>query len=216
MENRNFPTVEEIRLELGLPKNSANLALCRRLREKLINPEKFQIEATAEIMKKVINEYKCDSFAFVLKVPNAKYANVAIISKSLFLAHAEKWLYPSTVVSGDQKRNEAGKPCFRFNADALRNDLQFFISGKLDLEGMTWKSWIKYAQTQGKRLNAGCYGEVKVCELLGWKQIGELDRQSHTIHCDAIDKEGKHYEIKMETGYLTSQFWTKEHEWSKG
>lgn len=214
MEN-NIPTVEEIRLSRGLVKNSANLAICRRIREKLMTPEKFQLVPSAELMRRVIAEHNCDAFAFVLKVPNAKYANVAIIPKSLFLAHAEEWLYPSTVISGDQKRDEAGKPCFRFNADALRRDLQFFIVAKLDLEGMTWKSWIKYAQTQGRRQNAGCYGEVKVCELLGWEQIGELDRQGHTIHCDARDAEAKHYEIKLETGYISSQFWTKEHEWRK-
>lgn len=216
MENRNIPTVEELLAILGLARTSANIRRCKQLRDKLLNPGRYKITADVDMMQKVINEYRCDYFVFVLKVPNAKYANVAIIPKSLFLAHAEEWLYPSTVISGDQKRDEAGKPCFRFNADVLRKDLKLFIVAKLDLEGMTWKSWTKYAQTQGKRFNAGCYAEVKVCELFGWTQIGELDRQSHTIHCDAVDNEDKHYEIKLETGYITSQFWTKEHEWCKG
>lgn len=216
MENRNIPTIDELLTTLGLTKTSGNIRHCKQLRNKMLFPDSYKITADLETMRKVINEYRCNYFVFVLKVPHAKYAEIVIIPKSLFLAHAEKWLYPSTVVSGDQKRDEAGKPCFRFNAEAMRKDLKLFVVAKLDLEGMTWKSWVKYAQTQGKRFNAGCYGEVKVCELFGWEQIGELDRQSHTIHCDAVDKEGKHYEIKLETGYITSQFWTKNHEWSKG
>lgn len=209
-------TAEQVRLTLGLAKTQSTINLCQKIRMKLNNPEAFCLEPTEELMQQVIKEYKCDYFVFVLKVPNAKYADVAVVPKQTFINNAVRWLYPSTIQPGEQKRNEAGKPCFRFNTANLRAGCKFLVEARLDLEGMTWKQWIKVAQQKGLRNNAGCYAEVQVCEMLGLEQIGEKDRQSHTVHCDGVSlATEKHFEVKLETGYITSQFWTSLNEWAK-
>lgn len=215
MERKNCRTVEEVRIAYGLPKTSAGIRKAKRILHKLQNPEDFRVAPDRATMQSVVAEYNCDCFVFVLKAPRERHANIAIVSKEVFLRHCDKWLVPSTVTrGGEQKRDEAGKPCFRFRAEAMRRDLVGLLSPKkLDLEGRKWQSWIAYAQSRALRNNAGCYAETRVCALFGWRQIGELDRQNHMIHCDAVDAEGKTYEIKLETGYLTSQFWTPQHDW---
>lgn len=175
------------------------------------NPEQFYIVDSPELKKRVINEHACDNFIFVVKVPYAKYAGIVKVSKAVMLRYADKALIASTVQEGEQKRDEAGKPCYRFNPEFFRSCIA--EPEKLDFHGKTWTAWCKEVRTYALRHNAGCAAEAQVCELYGWTQIGELDRKGHTAHCDAIDDNGVRYEIKLETGYIASQFWGTLHEW---
>ena len=84
------------------------------------NPEQFYIVDSPELKKRVINEHACDQFTFIVKVPYAKYANIVKVSKSVMLRYADKALIASTVQEGEQKRDEAGKPCYRFNPEFFR------------------------------------------------------------------------------------------------
>jgi hypothetical protein len=179
--------------------------------EKRRDGEKFAVIDSPETKKRVINEHACDNFIFVVKVPYAKYANIVKVSKAVMLRYADEILIPSTVNEGEQKRDEAGKPCYRFNAEFIRGC--FAEPEKLDFHGKTWAAWCKEVRTYALRHNAGCAAEAQVCELYGWEQIGEIDRKGHTAHCDAIDADGIRYEIKLETGYIASQFWGTLHEW---
>ena len=178
--------------------------------EKLRNPEKFLVVDSIETKKRVINEHACDNVLFIVKVPNAKYARLVLVSKVMLLRYADSALIASTVEAGEQKRNEAGKPCYRFSADFIRKCPEV---GKLDFGGKTWAAWCKAVRPTALRNNAGCAAEAQVCELMSWVQIGEIDRKGHTAHCDAIDPNGIRYEIKLETGYIASQFWGTLHEW---
>lgn len=179
--------------------------------EKRRNPEKFFVVDSTDMRRRVINEHACDHFVFVVKVPYAKYANIVKVSKAVMLRYADKALIPSTVGEGEQKRDEAGKPCYRFNPAFIRTC--FAEPEKLDFHGKTWAAWVKEVRAYALRNNAGCEAEKQVCELYGWTQIGELDRKGHTAHCDAVDSNGIRYEIKLETGYIASQFWGTLHEW---
>lgn len=177
------------------------------------NPEKFSVIDSLETRIHVINEHACDGFVFIVKMPYAKYAKVVKLSKAMAIRYAESFLVASTVNEGEQKRNEAGKPCYRFNAEFIRKCAEI---GKLDFDGKSWAAWCKAVRPNALRNNAGCAAEKQVCELFGWEQIGELDRKGHTAHCDAIDPNGIRYEIKLETGYISSQFWGNLHEWKQG
>lgn len=179
--------------------------------EKRRNPEKFFVIDSTEMRRRVINEHACDNFIFVVKVPYAKYANIVKVSKAVMLRYADEILIASTVNEGEQKRDEAGKPCYRFNPAFIRTC--FAEPEKLDFHGKTWAAWVKEVRSYALRHNAGCAAEKQVCELFGWEQIGEIDRKGHTAHCDAIDADGIRYEIKLETGYIASQFWGTLHEW---
>ena len=181
--------------------------------EKRRNAEKFAVIDSTETKRRIINEHACDNFIFVVKVPHAKYANIVKVSKAVMLRYADKILYTSTVNEGEQKRDEAGKPCYRFNTDFIRSC--FAEPEKLDFHGKTWAAWTKEVRLYAKRGNAGCEAEKQVCELYGWEQIGEIDRKGHTAHCDAVDPNGIRYEIKLETGYIASQFWGALHEWKQ-
>lgn len=177
------------------------------------NPEKYKLSDSLEIRQRVINEHACDTFTFVVKVPYAKYANIVKISKALMIRYAGRALVPSVVGEGEQKRDESGKPCYRFNADFIRGCIP--DEKKLDFDGKTWNAWTKEVRKYALRGNAGCEAEKQVCDLFGWTQIGEIDRKGHMAHCDAVDANGVRYEIKLETGYIASQFWTDLHEWKQ-
>lgn len=177
------------------------------------NPEKFSVVDSLETKIRVINEHACENFVFVVKVPYAKYAKLVLVSKAMMLRYADVALIASTVEAGEQKRSEAGKPCYRFNADFVRKCAEI---AKLDLDGKSWAAWCKAVRPNALRNNAGCAAEAQVCKLMSWKQIGELDRMGHTAHCDAVDASGVRYEIKLETGYISSQFWGNLHEWKQG
>lgn len=182
----------------------------QKLNDKRRNPEKYILTDSLALRRRIINEHKCEWFTFMVKVPNARYAKKVTMSKRLFAEMAELMLIPSIVAAGTQKRNEAGKPCYRFNVEALRK----MHGEKVDLGGKTWSAWCKAVKPEALRNNAGCAAETLICVQSGWTQIGEIDRQGHTRHCDAQTDNGDH-EIKLETGYITSQFWTALHEWEQ-
>lgn len=184
----------------------------QKLNDKRRNPEKYVVIDSIETKRRIINEHACDNFIFIVKVPYARYANIVKLSKTILLRYAEQALIASTVQEeGKQKRDEAGKPCYRFNPEFLRTC--FVEPEKLDFHGKTWTAWTKEVRIYALRNNAGCEAEKQVCELYGWTQIGEVDRKGHMAHCDAIDANGVRYEIKLETGYIASQFWSNLYEW---
>lgn len=185
----------------------------QRENKKRENPEHYKLTDSLENRQKVIKEHACETFTFIVKVPYAKYANIVKVSKAIMLRYADRALIPSVVNEGEQKRDESGKPCYRFNADFIRACIP--DEKKLDFGGKTWNAWCKTVRMYATRGNAGCEAEKQVCNLFGWTQIGEIDRKGHMAHCDAVDADGMRYEIKMETGYIASQFWTDLHEWEQ-
>lgn len=185
----------------------------QRDNDKRRNPERYTVTDSPETRRRVINEHACDEFVFIVKVPNARYAHVIKLSKAMLIRYADRALYPSTVGNGEQKRDESGKPCYRFNAEFIRSCIP--EEKRLDFGGRTWAAWCKAVRAYATRHNAGCEAEKQVCELFGWTQIGEIDRKGHMAHCDAVDAGAIRYEIKLETGYIASQFWTGSHEWAQ-
>lgn len=185
----------------------------QRENEKRRNTGRFTVTDSTETRQRVIKEHACENFVFIVKVPYAKYARIVKVSKAMMLRYADVALYPSTVDEGEQKRDESGKPCYRFNAEFIRKCIA--DEKKLDFHGKTWAAWCKAVREYATRHNAGCEAEKQVCELYGWTQIGEIDRKGHMAHCDAVDADGIRYEIKLETGYIASQFWSSMYDWTQ-
>ena len=137
--------------------------LQQKLNDKRHNPEKYILTDSLALRRRIINEHKCEWFTFMVKVPNARYAKKVTMSKRLFAEMAELMLIPSIVAAGTQKRNEAGKPCYRFNVEALRK----MHGEKVDLGGKTWSAWCKAVKPEALRNNAGCAAETLICVQSG-------------------------------------------------
>lgn len=197
---------------------STNLKEAEKIIAYLQDSEAYSLDPkNVTLMKKVIGEYHCIGFWFVTCVPHAKYAKLVFIDKQTFINQCTNFLYPSTVRDGEQKRDEGGKPCYRFKVEELRKQ-QIWSKGEeytLDLQGMTFSAFCKKFRAEALRNNMGCYFETITAKKLGMLQIGEKDKLSHTHHTDLQDEKGLQYEVKLENGYITSQFWTALHAWKK-
>lgn len=196
---------------------SNNLESAEKILKFLNDPENYNLDPNSvDLMKRVIQEYYCSGFWFVTSVPFAKYAKLVFLDKQTFINNCEKFLYASTVKdSAIQKRDESGKPCYRFNIEELRK-LQIWSIGEeytLDLQGMTFTAFCKKFRAEALRQNMGCFFETMTSRKLGMEQIGEKDKLSHTHHTDLQDANGIQYEVKLENGYITSQFWSGLHAW---
>lgn len=202
--------------KLGLSENSANIKTATRAQEFVNNSEDYNLHDSIDLRRRVIAEYHCKGFYFVTSVPYAEYAVVVYISKEMLLQYASEYLRPSIVQNGEMKRDEAGKPCYRFNLEALRREQALSKVCVIDFQGMSWTAFCKKFRKIALRNNIGCYFESLLAEKLGYKDIGEIDRLSHTHHTDLLDEAtGEQYEVKVENGYISSQFWTALHEWKK-
>lgn len=191
---------------------TAEYRYIQRQADKLRNPRKYILTDTLALRQQVIMQHKCNDFTILCKVPHATYGKLVFVSKELLCRYANDLLIPSYINAGGQKRNETCKPCYRFNIPTIRKMCN--MTQIVDFGGMTWASWTKWCSTHALRGNAGCEAERRICELMHWEQIGEIDNQSHINHCDALRREtGTQVEIKLETGYMTNQFWTALYEW---
>lgn len=176
-----------------------------------------------------ISQHKCEGFYIMVKAAYRDYAYGLHFTKQELLDLAWVLLYPSRVRAGGEfKREEKGKLCYRFKVDVLRaiainrrrDDREAEERGELVTPtvdiiplGKSWKQWAEETRQTALRHNAGCGAEKMLCERFGWRQIGELDNQSHVHHCDAVDANGKQIEIKLENGYIRNQFWRKGWDW---
>lgn len=204
----------------------------QRDNEKRHAEEKGEIIGYYDTLKEreaAIAQHACEGFYLMVKVPYREYAYGIYFTKEEFMELAWVLLKPSVVRAGGEfKREEAGKLCYRFNTDVLRaialnrrrDDREAEERGELikpnvDIIqlGKSWKTWAEETRQTALRHNAGCGAEKMLCERFGWRQIGELDNQSHVHHCDAVDANGKRIEIKLENGYIRNQFWRKGWDW---
>lgn len=197
---------------------SADFKELNRINNFLREPEKYAICPNEENFLRVIAEHHGNMFVVVLRVPYAKEAILLKLRKQ-DMRLLVPFVYTSVVEQGKQKRDESGKCCYRLNAQALRdwvrNGAGALFSEKISLDGQTWQSFANNVKPTARRNNLGCAFEEWLCKKLEWQQIGEKDRRGHNSHNDAIDQAGNEWEIKLESGYFSSQFITKLHYWAE-
>lgn len=123
-----------------------------------------------------------------------------------------------------RKGNAFGKPCIRFNLGALRADAGLLEITRVEIPGNSvqsgfvreykrLRSWSNYepearriAYTRYGYMNAGLWLEGQLSDQLKMEDIGECDRQSHCHHTDLRDAMGQQHEVKLASGWLSSQF----------
>lgn len=123
-----------------------------------------------------------------------------------------------------RKGNAFGKPCLRFRLDALRQDAGLLEITRIKIPGNSvqsgfvreykrLRSWSNYepearriAYTRYGYMNAGLWLEGQLSDQLKMQDIGECDRQSHCHHTDLKDAMGQQHEVKLASGWLSSQF----------
>lgn len=123
-----------------------------------------------------------------------------------------------------RKGNAYGKPCLRFRLDALRRDAPLLEIARVAIPGNSvqhgdvreyrrFRSWSNY-EPETRNLayarygyhNAGLWLEGQLSDQLQLDDIGECDRQSHCHHTDLADALGHQHEVKLASGWLSSQF----------
>lgn len=123
-----------------------------------------------------------------------------------------------------RKGNAYGKPCIRFKLDALRQDAPLLEIARVEIPGNSvqsgfvreykrLRSWSNY-EPEARRIayarygymNAGLWLEGQLSDQLKMVDIGENDRQSHCHHTDLRDVLGQQHEVKLASGWLSSQF----------
>lgn len=123
-----------------------------------------------------------------------------------------------------RKGNAYGKPCLRFRLDALRQDAPLLEIARVSIPGNSvqsglvreyrrLRSWSNYepearaiAYQRYGYYNAGLWLEGQLSDQLGMADIGENDRQSHCHHTDLLDALNVQHEVKLASGWLSSQF----------
>lgn len=123
-----------------------------------------------------------------------------------------------------RKGNAYGKPCVRFRLDALRQDAGLLEIARVEIPGNSvqsgfvreyrrLRSWSNYepearsiAYKRYGYANAGLWLEGQLSDQLKMQDIGECDRQSHCHHTDLRDVLGNQHEVKLASGWLSSQF----------
>lgn len=123
-----------------------------------------------------------------------------------------------------RKGNAYGKPCVRFRLNALRQDAPLLEVARVGIPGNSvqngfvreyrrLRSWSNYepearriAYTRYGYMNAGLWLEGQLSDQLKMVDIGEVDRQSHCHHTDLKDAMGQQHEVKLASGWLSSQF----------
>ena len=123
-----------------------------------------------------------------------------------------------------RKGNAYGKPCLRFRLDALRQDAPLLEIARVEIPGNSvqngfvreykrLRSWSNYepeARSIAYRVygyaNAGLWLENQLANQLKMTDVGENDHQSHCHHTDLQDAMGQQHEVKLASGWLSSQF----------
>ena len=123
-----------------------------------------------------------------------------------------------------RKGNAYGKPCIRFKLDALRQDAPLLEIARVEIPGNSvqsglvreyrrLRSWSNYepearsiAYARYGYYNAGLWLEGQLSDQLKMVDIGECDKQSHCHHTDLRDVLGNQHEVKLASGWLSSQF----------
>ena len=131
-----------------------------------------------------------------------------------------------------RKGNAYGKPCIRFKLDALRQDAPLLEIARVEIPGNSvqsglvreyrrLRSWSNYepearniAYARYGYANAGLWLEGQLSDQLKMQDIGERDRQSHCHHTDLQDVLGKQHEVKLASGWLSSQFFRVGDTWA--
>lgn len=123
-----------------------------------------------------------------------------------------------------RKGNAYGKPCVRFRLDALRQDAPLLEIARVSIPGNSvqsglvreykrLRSWSNY-EPEAREIayarygyhNAGLWLEGQLSDQLNLIDIGETDRQSHCHHTDLLDAMNIQHEVKLASGWLSSQF----------
>lgn len=117
-----------------------------------------------------------------------------------------------------------GKPCLRFKLDMLRADAPLLEIARVTIPGNSvqsglvreykrLRSWSNYepearsiAYSVYGYYNAGLWLENELSNLLKMTDVGERDRMSHCNHTDLQDALGAQHEVKLASGWLSSQF----------
>lgn len=123
-----------------------------------------------------------------------------------------------------RKGNAYGKPCLRFRLDILRADAPLLEIARVLIPGNSvqsgfvreykrLRSWSNYepearsiAYSVYGYYNAGLWLENELSNLLKMTDVGERDRMSHCNHTDLQDALGAQHEVKLASGWLSSQF----------
>ena len=123
-----------------------------------------------------------------------------------------------------RKGKAFGKPCLRFKLDVLRQDAPLLEVARVEIPGNSvqngfvreyrrLRSWSNYepearsiAYKRYGYANAGLWLEGQLSDQLKMVDIGEVDRQSHCHHTDLWDTMGQQHEVKLASGWLSSQF----------
>lgn len=207
-----------VRLYRGKVSTTKEKRLLERANDFLKNPDAYAV-SVEHYRTQCIREHHCTMFG--IQMPTADRAHTYVVlgyDKRAFEYALKYYAVPSVATNGErQKRDEEGKPVLRFTPElckALKKSLLHSEAHVIRYPNArdTYTSFAKSLRPVFG--DAGKGFEKYTCEQLGWQQIGNIDRRSHVAHCDAIDLDGREWELKLQNGYISCQFSSPFYYWA--
>lgn len=193
------------------------------------------IEDAVQERRAIVHDYHATHFAFFCPAKKARDLGYYVVFMRKDYLEGSEYLLKnaflrSEIFATDSMKSKAsiGKPCLRIKRSFLQAELTFAHEG-FDPEanvcylkvnaGKPFTKVLAQWREEARR-NAGFGFERWLCGTMGWKHIGELDNQNHKIHTDGENygPDGQKYEveIKLHTGWLTKQMYSKGDKWAAG
>lgn len=207
-----------LKLYSGKAKTSKEMRLVQRANDFLRNPDAYGV-TVEHYREQCIREHHCSMFG--LQVPTADRAHSYVVlgyDKRTFDFVLKYYARPSVATDGErQKRDEAGKPVLRFTPESCKALKKSLLHGESYIINYPEKrdTFTSFAKSLRPVFgDAGKGFEKYTCDKLGWIQIGNVDRRSHVAHCDAIDPDGREWELKLQNAYISCQFSSPFYYWA--
>ena len=207
-----------LKMYRGNVKSSKEKRLLERANEFLRNPDAFGV-TIEHYRDQCICEHHCSMFG--VQMPTADRAHTYVVlgyDKRTFAYVLKYYAVPSVATNRErQKRDEEGKPVLRFTPEMCKGLKKSLLHSEAHVvrypnKKDTFTSFAKSLRSLYG--DAGKGFEAYTCEQLGWTQIGNIDRRSHVAHCDAIDLDGREWELKLQNAYISCQFSSPFYYWA--
>lgn len=207
-----------LKLYAGKARTSKEMRLVQRANDFLRNPDAYAV-TVEHYRDQCIREHHCQMFG--LQVPTADRAHDYTLlgyDKATFEFVLRYYAVPSVATDGArQKRDEEGKPVLRFTPAACRELKKSLLHSEAHIIKYPERRYTFTSFCNALRPVFGDAGkgfEKYTCDQLGWQQIGNIDRRSHVAHCDAIDPQGREWELKLQNAYISCQFSSPFYYWA--
>lgn len=207
-----------LKLYSGKARTSKEMRLVQRANDFLRNPDAYAV-SVEHYRAQCIREHHCEMFG--IQMPTADRAHTYVVlgyDKRAFEFALKYYAVPSVATDGErQKRDEEGKPVLRFTAEKCKELRKSLLHSEAHVIRYPERRYTFTSFAKSLRPVFGDAGkgfEAFTCQALGWTQIGNIDRRSHVAHCDAIDQNGREWELKLQNAYISCQFSSPFYYWA--